>query len=788
MGRFLETAFARHPARLAFVDVTRYRRYPVGYAVFGDRVRRLRSLFKDWGVRQGDRVVLWGRNSSYWAGALAACFQSGFVAVPLDLRTPEEMFDRILEQTEPRLLLADRPVERPPRTALFEDLPALLSETAPLREPVADVSRSDLAEIVYTSGTTGLPKGVMLTHGNLLADLEGFLGSVFLPMPLRLVSTLPLSHMLEQTVTLFFALANGCAVVYADSLRPVRLSRIVRESRAHGMVAVPGTLQALRAYCERNGLSPRRALGWRFRVIGSGGASLPVELERWWRRRGVLIVQGYGMTETSPLISVNSLFRARLGSIGRPLPNIDVKLAADGELLVKGAVVTPGYYRRPETARELYNEEGWLGTGDVVERRGRDLFFKGRKKEMIKTTSGLIVYPDDIERVLDAEEGVADSCVLEWQDKIWAVLRLQDSSSTEEIVRRANAKLASHQLIIGASAWPFGEFPKTPLGKIRRFEVRRRLEELLRGEKPRAQPAYASPLESIVARVLGGGPIRRESSLTSLGMDSLKRIELLSAIEEETGVVIEEMSVSAGTSFEQLSAMVAASQKAAVRPLPRWQFSVAARLGGALLRPAADRVVDFAARPRAEGLERLKSLEPPALFVANHESAYDGAIIRSMLPRRFRRLAIPALPDFFGLPPKTGLCEAAGWRLMGLGIGFLYQCYPFGPAAGMERGFEATGRLVDEGFSILIFPEGGRTPDGRLQPFFSGVGVLARELDVPVVPVRISGMHEIMPYPRFVFPKRRGKSVVVFGEPRRLPRGLVPEAAARAIEEAVSAL
>ncbi|MBI4424508.1 MAG: AMP-binding protein, partial [Elusimicrobia bacterium] len=773
---------AARGGRLALADRTRYRLLPTSYASLRERVGRCRLLLEGRGLRPGDAVILLGRNSSAWAASLLACLESGLVAVPLDQASDQRLLSRVAAETRARLLLTDRPDLRGPPALSLAELAAAPAGAAP---PLWQSPPNAPAEILYTSGSTGSPKGVILTRANLLAAMGPLLRVVRAPPGLRLLSTLPLSHVLEQVVGLLLPLALGWGVLYPDSVRPARLLRLIGEHGVHGLVTVPGLLAAMRQTLEASGRRPRSVLGWRFFLIGAGGAPLPVELERWWRRRGVRVVQGYGMTETAALVSLNSLARTRVGSVGRLLPGMSLRLAPDGEVQVRGPNLTPGYHRLPERDAGLYTLDGWLRTGDLGELRRGWLYLRGRSKDVIVTTGGANVHAADVEEALRGAPGVRDACVVEWRDRVWAVLLLDPEAPLGAAVETANARLLPYQRIAGATPWPDPDFPRTPTRKVRKPLVLERLGRLERRGASRAAPAPTEPLAALVARVLGRAEgLEPQARLSDAGLDSLRRMELLSAIEEELGLELPESSVGETVTLGELRSLVELQARRGRERLPAWPVGpLAAPLRG-VLRPLGLAAARAAARPRARGLERLGRLAGPVLFAANHESAWDAAVVLACLPPRLRRVAIPALPDFWTPGP--------GWRrlrpLLGWAIGLAFRSYPFGPGAGTEAGLALAGRLVDRGASILIFPEGGRTPDGRIHVFQGGVGVLARELGLPVVPVRIRGMRGILPPPRYFVPRRLGRASVAFGEPIHVGREADPRAAAAEIQRAVEAL
>jgi long-chain acyl-CoA synthetase len=366
------------------------------------------------------------------------------------------------------------------------------------------VSPDDLAEIVYTSGTTGAPRGVMLTHRNLLSNVEALNELVPSDPGFRALSVLPLSHLFEQTCGLLLPLRGGGAIAFADVLQPASIQRDMVEYRVTTMVLVPRVLnlfmQAVEGKVRREGktrswrlacllaehlpMRLRRVLfrrviqgfGGRLSFLVSGGAALAPDLQRKWELMGIPVLQGYGTTETSPIITGTSVRDRRSRSVGKALPGTELRLTSEGEILVKGPNVMRGYWKNPEaTAAAL--EDGWYHTGDLgeLDAEGR-LYLKGRKKDLIVLANGLKVYPEDIEDVLRRVAGIAEAVVLESPSaagpQIHAVL-LCDTTHPDPgaMVRAANNQLAPHQRIRSWEIWPEPDFPRTHTIKIKRGEV-----------------------------------------------------------------------------------------------------------------------------------------------------------------------------------------------------------------------------------------------------------------------------------------------------------------------------
>src|SRR5260221_13320151 len=481
-------------------------------------------------VEAGDRVLSWGANSAEWVGCFWAIQLRGAIAVPMDAGANVEFVRKTVRDAGVKLILQDRKL---PALAAgipslsLDDLRAISAEESVKAESSrnrGDASqRNTIAEILYTSGTTGEPRGVVLTHGNFLANLEPIEREIVKYRkyerwmhPLRFVSLVPLSHVFGQFMTLFVPPLLGATVVFENSASPLELLRTVKKERATALIAVPRMLDALRGGIEREvdargwrrwfDAALRRAegrpflkrawifrrvhgmLGWRFWAFICGGAALSSETELFFKRLGYAVVQGYGMTETASLISLNHPFRAAEGSVGKILPGREFKLAEDGEILVRGENVSSGYWE--QGAVRSADQEGWLSTGDLGELDAKgNLRFRGRKKNVIVTPAGLNVYPEDLEAALRKQNGVMDSVVIPVERggnaEPCAVLLVKNSDRTVAgaAIEKANSSLAEYQRIRTLIVWPDFDFPRTPTGKPPLSAISSRAPQILDGRR-----------------------------------------------------------------------------------------------------------------------------------------------------------------------------------------------------------------------------------------------------------------------------------------------------------------
>ncbi len=546
-----------------------------------------------------------------------------------------------------------------------------------------------------------------------------------------------------------------------------------------------------------------RQFGWKFWSLLSGGAALSQETEAFWRRMGFAVVQGYGMTEAAALITVNHPFNLSRRSIGKTLPGHEVKLDEHGEILVRGENVSPGYWGGG--LLPMTNEEGWLRTGDVGELDAQgNLYFKSRKKDVIVTAAGLNIYPDDLEAALNGQPEIRDSAVvgIETPQGIepLAVLLLRDEQADlATIVNRANETLSPYQQIRLWSIWPDEDFPRTPTQKIRKPVIQERLnaERGMMNKGRRFSAQGSSFIVEVIARLSGEAPTQAGPSANlemDLKLDSLGRVELLGALEDRYQVDLDEAAFTAATTVGDIEKMIreGGGEAAAAYEYPGW----AQRPPTTWVRLVVFNFVilpltRLMSRATVIGDERLNNVSGPVLFIANHITMTDPALVLLALPGRLRRrLAIAMegeiLRGWRHPPSGTGLFR----RLIGaanyLLVVSLFNVFPLPQKSGFRRSFAFAGETMDRGYSVLVFPEGARTHDGEMKPFMEGIGLLAKELNVPVVPARIDGLFDLKMARRRL--ARSGEITVTIGEQVSFSGGDDPARITRELENLVASL
>ncbi|HKG79336.1 MAG TPA: AMP-binding protein, partial [Pyrinomonadaceae bacterium] len=441
-------------------------------------------------IGAGDRVLFWSENSPEWIAAFYGCLLRGAVVVPLDLKSAPDFAARVQQQVSAKLVLADdaqRQLDIP--GVSLSNLEDLIRAHSDEPYTAGTIKPDDLVEIVFTSGTTAEPKGVCLTHRNLLANIapiekefKKYARWERLIHPLRFLCLLPLSHVFGQLMGIFIPELLGARVYFRESYKPSQIIAVSKKERINVVVTVPRVLETLREkvltdsalsgdqldaaeghHFLRNWWTFReihRGFGWRLWAFISGGATLESETESFWRRLGYAVIQGYGMTETASLTSLSHPFRTRRGSIGKPLPGQELRLNENGEILVRGDSVSPGYWG---AGKPITDQHGWIHTGDIGEVGPQgNIYFRGRSKDTIVTAAGLKIYPSDLEAALDRQPEIKASAVIALDTQAVAVLIPRDEGSDlNSAVQRANESLAEFQRIRHWLVWPKADFPRT---------------------------------------------------------------------------------------------------------------------------------------------------------------------------------------------------------------------------------------------------------------------------------------------------------------------------------------
>ena len=820
--------FERHGKQIAIVSYPGNRRVATTYAELANLAGRFSRMLADRGIVPGERILLWGANSAEWVAAFFGCVLRGVIAVPLDAAGSVDFATRVIADVTPRLIVGDQEhLQKLPQQSTskisFEDFSSILPRS-PMLEPDPSLNPETPLQILFTSGTTSAPKGIVHTHGNVLSSVEVLEREIKKYLryerwfhPLRFLHTLPLSHVFGQFMGLWVPPLLAAQVHFEDNLVASHMMERIHRERISVAAVVPRVLELLRVHLlssdprlqsRLNAIQNQRVwkkwwhmrdvhrrFGLKFWAFVSGGASLPAEVEQFWNALGFVLVQGYGMTETTALATLNHPFHPTRGSIGKPLAGREVRVAEDGEILVRGPMLAAGTWRnggiQPRSGE-------WLHTGDLgaVDVSG-GMRFLGRKSDVIVAASGMNIHPEDLEQVVHSQPQVRDCVVVGWDSprgpEPVAVVILQDpteDSSLAQILSNSNRGLQEFQQIRNILRWPTTEFPRNTMGKLLRREVAAWVAQQLRNENTSsALTASQDPLLRLLQQITGQGLEGLDDSAelaSDLHLDSLARMQLTMAMEEQFGVSISDAAVAGARTLADLRKLLSpaqANEKKAesteprvpqVSPLrpgigktgagaassprrgrdeteyPHWPWSAPVQFLRTLfielkLRP----LVWLLAHPRVER-DRTALPTHPSIYIANHVTAMDVPLILYALPHRVRaHMAVAMSAELL-----------AAWRrrrdAAGVGAGplrwlapvqaflvtALLNVFPLPAGAGLRRSFAHAGEALDRGYNVLVFPEGRRTLDGELQPFQIGISLLAQASHTQVVPIALVGLWE----------------------------------------------
>jgi long-chain acyl-CoA synthetase len=783
--------FDRHSRDVAIVSLRGVRHLRVTYSQLAGLARRFAAELARREIRKGDRVLLFGENSPEWVAAFLGCILRGVVPVPVDFAGSLDFVERVVREVSPKLITGDAS-----RLALlngsnpkipFEEFAAVV--TAQQAQPIDDLTPDDTLQIIFTSGTTGEPKGIVHTHRNVLASLapieqemQKYLKYERPFHPIRILHTLPLSHVFGQFMGLWTPPLLAAELHYDTRLVASELAQYIHNERISVVAAVPRVLDLLQAYALERfpGLAQRldRSTGmkawqrwWHFRDVHSffgfkfwafvcGGAALTTVGEQFWSRLGFVVIQGYGMTETTALVSLNHPFHAAQGTIGQVLPGREVRLSEDGEVLVRGETISNVTWQHGQMQRQ---ESEWLATGDLAafDEEG-NLRFKGRKKDVIVTSSGLNIYPEDLEAALARQSGVKAVTVVETDagqgPEALAVLVMQHGAAPAPAVEAANNELAEFQQIRRWKVWPDPDFPRTSTGKILKREVARQL------------------------------AVESETASNDLNLDSLGRVQLQAKLEQQYGIALDDEALQKVTTQEDVRRLIESSSGRERLASPKhfyWQWPwnpVMQAARAVFLELIALPLVRFLAAPKVI-TNVVHWPSAPALIVCNHLTSYDAPFILYALPGNIRRHVAIAMAGEMLMDYRKGrvnfLYSIAYWLITAL-----FNVFPLPQYSGFRRSFQHAGEAVDHGYSVIVFPEGIRSPDAQLQAFKVGAGLLWKSLGTPAIPVRIHGLGELKVSGGRWF--RSGKIVVTVGEPLQLDASLSPEVLTEQLRQAVA--
>ncbi len=772
------------------------------------RANALAARLAGLGVGKGDRVVLSAQNHPAWAIAFFGIVRAGATAVPVDAAMAADEMANVAKESGAKIALVDAHVEERVGESLRDvlrvlDLYDATEEDASLTPPDVEIDEDDVASLLYTSGTTGTPKGVMLTHAN-FTSLIAALAPIFpLGQGDRVLSVLPLHHTFEFTCGLLLPFSRGARVVYIGEITSERLADGLKLGRATAMVGVPALWQLLErrilAQVDARGAvakavfnwggelnrmlgkslgldagkflfgSVHDALGGNVKYLISGGAALPKDTHELFAGLGLQLTEGYGLTEAAPVLTVaRPSPKGRAGNVGKPIPGVEVRIdGADasgvGEVLAKGPNVMAGYTDADATA-QVIDKDGWLHTGDLgrIDKRGQ-LEIVGRLKDVIITASGENVYPDDLEKRLGKVDHIEELAIVgveggrEGSERIAC---LAVPSADDDVQRFERMERASKALRDAIADLPLGmrpqvvkiydaPLPRTATRKVRRNEVKEILGRMMAATSiPPGAEAEATPVRIAIAAVRGRAlreVVPTATLLGDLGFDSLSMQELLVTLEAKHGT-LEPHALAACHTVADIEALVGTPRALPVESrtkriekgddddsIPSLPPQVQ-ELGKRVIGKLQDAFYGQLMTSRVTGRAFIPH-NRNTIVVANHASHLDMGFVRHALGTYGEDIVSLAAQDYFfdGSPLRRAFFENFS------------NLKAIDRRASLRQAERQAAEVIEQGKTMLVFPEGTRSPDGDIHEFKPLVGQLALHHNIDILPVYLGGTRQAMP-------------------------------------------
>jgi long-chain acyl-CoA synthetase len=758
---------------VAIINRSDFRRNIYYYNDLYDLILKLCTYLDDLGLKKGNKIFIWSYNSIEWSLIFLACAIKGIIIVPIDFLAKEDFIIKIYNIVKPKHFFKTKYKPNINLNIDITNIEDLIYKIKPLNKckNIPNINTNDIVEIVFTSGTTGEPKGVVITNENLCSNLISMSLHFKLNKKQKFLSVLPLSHLFEQNPGFLMVMNVGASVVYIKTIKPSNLLTAMKEEKITNMVTVPRLLNSLTESIKKqvelqnktklfNKMlkfsydkplfikkilfnKVHKKIGENFLYFVSGGAYLNEDLQDFWENLGFKIIQGYGLTECSPVLCANFLNIQKKGYVGKALPNISIRIK-DGEIQAKGKNITQGYYNNKKQTDYIF-DNGWFKTGDIGE-IDNDGFIKikGRSKDVIVTGSGMNVFPEDIEKILLEDSDVKDCCVLGIkrlnEEIVYAVLILNNSKSDiKKIINNANNKLASSQQIIGYSVWKENDFPRTTTMKIKKNIV---AEKLNKNSSKKISNTSSNKLYNLLSLVckVDIGQIKQSSSLSKdLNLDSIGKIELVSYIEQEYNIDFSDELINQYTTVSKLEKLILEKVKIPIKKIDIFKkftlnkFSLFLRtLNNILTYPLQRRIIKL----NVKGLENLKNVSNETIFVSNHITYLDAPTIYRALPFKLRNKVFTAMHTEYFEEEKNKFLL----KLKYFYVTYFVGAYPFPRTRNFKKNIQVTGSILDKGYNILFFPEGKHSIDGKIDTFKQGIGFIISELNVNIIPVKIDGI------------------------------------------------
>lgn len=781
--------------KISYVDVIKYVNY------YSDFLK----------IDKADRVALMMENRPETIFSFLSVWNKKGIAMSLDAGYTAEQLAYVFNDSKPKYIFVSEKTKKVAEEAnnivgnfveiLDVDNIVLPNDYISPKETLDVDSEEDVAIISYTSGTTGNPKGVMLTFGNIMANIKGVSAVNLVNENDIILAMLPYHHILPLSFTLILPFYYGVPIVLLGEISSTSLKKALNDHKVSVIIGVPRVWEmldkAIMAQINKSSLAKfmfklaqktnsmalrkiifskiHKGFGGNVRLMVSGGAKIDKNILEDFTYLGFRIIQGYGMTETAPIISFNVPGRERPDTVGEVIPDVEVKFASDDEILVKGKNVMKGYYMKEEATKEVFDEDGWFHTGDLGKMDGNHLVIIGRKKEMIVLSNGKNINPADIETtIIKSTDLIKEIAITEYNDQLLAIIypdfdeivakkivNIKEAIKWE-VIDKYNVNAPNYKKIHDIKIVK-EELPKTRLGKIRRFMLKDLLEnnsdEQIKKEVKKSVEVPVEIKEKFdkIAKYINEIH-QKEIALDShieldLGFDSLDIVEFINFINSTFSINLNEEEF---VEHKTISSIIELINKKAEKgtdknenlkkiiendsdvKLPNNAFYAK------LLKFIFSPIFKFYFKFKASGKENIK--EGAGIIVGNHQSFLDAFMVNNSFTNKelSNNYYIATALHF---KSKTMKYFANNGNIILVDVN-----------KNLKNTLQAASKVLKTGKKLIIFPEGARTRDGELQDFKKTFAILAKELNVPIYPFVLKGAYEAFPYNQ-KFPKKHDLAV-----------------------------
>ena len=781
--------------KISYVDVIKYVNY------YSDFLK----------IDKADRVALMMENRPETIFSFLSVWNKQGIAMSLDAGYTAEQLAYVFNDSKPKYIFVSEKTKKVAEEAnnivgnfveiLDVDNIVLPNDYISPKETLDVDSEEDVAIISYTSGTTGNPKGVMLTFGNIMANIKGVSAVNLVNENDIILAMLPYHHILPLSFTLILPFYYGIPIVLLGEISSTSLKKALNDHKVSVIIGVPRVWEmldkAIMAQINKSSLAKfmfklaqktnsmalrkiifskiHKGFGGNVRLMVSGGAKIDKNILEDFTYLGFRIIQGYGMTETAPIISFNVPGRERPDTVGEVIPDVEVKFASDDEILVKGKNVMKGYYMKEEATKEVFDEDGWFHTGDLGKMDGNHLVIIGRKKEMIVLSNGKNINPADIETtIIKSTDLIKEIAITEYNDQLLAIIypdfdeivakkivNIKEAIKWE-VIDKYNVNAPNYKKIHDIKIVK-EELPKTRLGKIRRFMLKDLLEnnsdEQIKKEVKKSVEVPVEMKEKFdkIAKYINEIH-QKEIALDShieldLGFDSLDIVEFMNFINSTFSINLNEEEF---VEHKTISSIIELINKKAEKgtdknenlkkiiendsdvKLPNSAFYAK------LLKFVFSPIFKFYFKFKSSGKENIK--EEAGIIVGNHQSFLDAFMVNNSFTNK-------ELSNNYYIATALHFKSKTMKYLANNGNIILVDVNK-----NLKNTLQAASKVLKTGKKLIIFPEGARTRDGELQDFKKTFAILAKELNVPIYPFVLKGAYEAFPYNQ-KFPKKHDLAV-----------------------------